>query len=217
MLFKASSPIFWGLLIGGLIGFSPFVEAEPVVFKAGGEVDGEVLSINAEKIVIAVDRKSVESIGGLKLPDPLGVGAKAPQFEVTDLDGKTHTVPDKKNPVILLKFWASWCPYCRNDIPIVSEVAEKFSDENFKVVSISIDQNLDALNSFLQSTPLNYPVVATADEFEDQSEIVVDYQVQGVPSYALIGSDGKIVWTDNGSISITGFDLRSIIEEQLAD
>ncbi len=191
------------------------VSAEEIVLKEGTQLQGKVLRITGDMVLVGVPREDVASIDGAALPDAIKAGAIAPKFKVKDMAGESIKIPDKKHALTLLKFWASWCPYCRGDIPMISEAVNEFNSQGFRVVGVSIDQDVSALKTFLESQPLNYPVVTTVGESEEQALVATQYQVEGVPAYAMVNAAGEIVWSVSGSLNAQGIDLASIIKEQL--
>lgn len=85
------------------------------------------------------------------------IGAQRPDFVLSDYDGKQVPVSTWDGKVVMLNFWASWCPPCRREIPVFSEVREFFHDSGFEVVGIAMDDKHKAAD-FLQAMPgVKYP------------------------------------------------------------
>jgi peroxiredoxin len=94
-----------------------------------------------------------------KKPDP----RDAPDFTLAGTDGKTVTLSDYRGQVVLLHFWATWCPPCRAAIPHEMELQKKYGPKGFTVLGLSLDRNPEDLTRFLDRQELNYPVLLVDD------------------------------------------------------
>jgi len=84
----------------------------------------------------------------------------APDFELTSLDGSTIKLSSLKGKVVLLDFWATWCPPCRKMIPELKKIYSKYKNKGVEVIGISMDEgSLGTIKSFVDNTGINYPVV----------------------------------------------------------
>ncbi len=110
---------------------------------------------------------------------------RAPDFTLLDLDSSEIKLSDYRGRVILLNFWATWCPPCLLEIPHFNELALEYADSGLFVIGISIDQGgEDAVRRFLRETPVNYLVLIS----ENQTYIL--YQ-----TYLPLDKRGKIPFT----------------------
>jgi cytochrome c biogenesis protein CcmG, thiol:disulfide interchange protein DsbE len=109
----------------------------------------------------------------------------APEFSLTDLAGKNVHLSDFKGKVVLVNFFASWCPPCRMEIPGFEEVYTAYKDSGFTVIAIAID---DVSPSFITNMGMTYPVVVADDN------VISDYgNVSSIPVSFLVGKDGRII------------------------
>jgi cytochrome c biogenesis protein CcmG, thiol:disulfide interchange protein DsbE len=118
------------------------------------------------------------------------LNAAAPDFTLKDLSGRNISLSDYKGKVVLLEFWATWCPPCKASVPALIELKKKYEQKGFIVVGLSIDTDSDASEKVRQFSDLyniNYPVLLANDA---TSKI---YNVISIPTSFLIGKDGKIV------------------------
>jgi len=86
------------------------------------------------------------------------IGQKRPDFSLPDLDNKPHAIKDWDNKVILLNFWATWCPPCRREIPAFIELQEKFGPQGFQVIGVAIDEK-EAVQDYSDGMGVNYPIL----------------------------------------------------------
>ncbi len=85
------------------------------------------------------------------------VGSPAKDFTLPNIDGKQITLSDYKGKLILLNFWASWCPPCRFEIPDFIKLQNKYQDKNFTFIGIAIE-DLDDAKSYSEKIKINYPI-----------------------------------------------------------
>jgi thiol-disulfide isomerase/thioredoxin len=94
----------------------------------------------------------------------------APEWQLSDVDGKAVKLSDFKGKVVILDFWATWCPPCRAEIPGFVAIQKKYADKGFTMIGVSLDQQgPSVVKSFMHSFGMNYPVVM------GNPKIVVDY------------------------------------------
>lgn len=109
----------------------------------------------------------------------------APEFSLKDLNGKNVRLSDFRGKVVLVNFWASWCPPCKMEIPGFQKIYAAYKDKGFTIVGISID---DVSPSFIRDMGMTYPVVMADDK------VIRDYgNISGIPTSFLVGWDGRII------------------------
>ncbi|MCK5263553.1 MAG: TlpA family protein disulfide reductase [Gammaproteobacteria bacterium] len=86
-----------------------------------------------------------------------------PEFTMADIDGQIRNIKDWDGKVILLNFWATWCPPCLREIPSFVELQEKYGDQGFQVIGIAVD-NEEAVHDYMNEVKINYPIMVS--EFE---------------------------------------------------
>jgi len=113
----------------------------------------------------------------------------APAWELKDLEGKTVKSSDFKGKVVILDFWATWCPPCRAEIPHFVDLQKTYGDKGLTVIGVSLDEGgPKVVKEFSQKFKVNYPMVMGNDK------IVSDYGgVEGIPTTFVIDRQGRIV------------------------
>ena len=190
--------------------------AEEITLKDGTKVSGTVLGRDGERVVIGLPRANVTAVDGVALPTPVVEGSRAPAFRVEDVNGKTRTLGAEQGEATLLSFWASWCPHCRSDIPLMTELFTKYGDHGLRIVAVSVDQEMNRLTDFLKEHGLPYPVVAAFKDPGQPAAVLPElYEAQGVPAYFLIDAKGVVVKTYSGSITEGKVNVESDVQQLL--
>lgn len=130
-----------------------------------------------------------------------------------DENGKEMKLSDYKGKVILLNFWATWCPPCRKELPDLSTISTELKDKDFKMIGVSVDDNQEVLNSFLKTNNLSYTVVFEPNELVTKYMSAAGQNQNVVPQTYIIDKNGKVVEAIMGSRSKA--DFLSIINKYL--
>ena len=191
--------------------------AERIKLKDGTEFAARVGSRDGANVMLVVPRASVETVDGQPLPPPVAEGYAAPPFSVTDLAGHPQTLGSASGEVTVVNFWASWCPHCRHDVDLMKDLFARYQGKGVRFVTVSVDQNLDALNKFISEQQLPYPVVASGSATPDSPEfrLAVLYETSGVPAYFIVDAKGVIAKTFSGSIAEGKHDLDALLKSLL--
>ena len=134
-------------------------------------------------------------------------GSTAPDFTVTDIAGAKLTLSGLKGKVVLLDFWATWCPPCRAEVPNLIDIQKNFKNRKFVLLSVSLDRDLDAARKFVVDKGMDWVHVIDRQAGSDLAE---KYQVEYIPSTYVIDRQGKIAATQ-----LRGSELRNKIAELL--
>ena len=124
---------------------------------------------------------------------------KAPDFTLKAINDSTYTLSKLKGNVVLINFWATWCGPCRMEIPEFNELYEKYHDEGFELLGISISDTKKQLKNYTNSYKVKYPLLYGSAN--DLNKITTDFGgVYAVPSSFLVNKNGEIVWSYPGAI-----------------
>jgi peroxiredoxin len=120
----------------------------------------------------------------------------APGFSLTDVKGAALNLSDYKGKVVLLNFWATWCHGCKEEIPWYMAFADKYKDQGFVVIGVSMDDDgWKSVKPFMEEKKLNYPIVIGTEELANRYG-----GVDGMPVSVLIDRDGKISDSHSGVV-----------------
>lgn len=138
----------------------------------------------------------------LPVPDHVevaAIGAKLPNLALAGIDGRQHSLHDFGGRPLIINFWATWCPPCIAEMPMLSAFHAAQVPDGPQVVGIALDDP-ERVRAFLARTPVEYPILL--DEPDEDDASVVLGNIRGVLPFAvLIGSDGRILATHEGEFS----------------
>ena len=209
---RASSIVLLGAML--LVAASRSLSADTIRLKDGKEISGTLVDDGEKDVAVILPRSAIAAVNGQPFENP-----PAPPFTAVDVAGVTHAVPDSKNRVTLLKFWASWCPYCRSDIPLMRELFKQYRDRGLRILAISVmEKDPEQLKTLLQQEQLPYPVIPTMGENLPPEQVAIAslYRPQGVPAYFVIDANGTIVKRFSGALSQRKADLEAVLTPLLA-
>ncbi len=120
-------------------------------------------------------------------------------------DGKEKKLSDYKGKVILLNFWATWCPPCKKELPDLSKISTELKDNDFVMIGVSVDDNQEILNSYLKSNGLPYTVLFEPTELVGRYMEAAGQTQNVVPQTYIIDKKGKVVEAILGARSKADF------------
>ncbi len=111
------------------------------------------------------------------------------------LDGKTVDLKQYRGKVVLVDFWATWCPPCVESLPELLKLYRKYHSKGFEIVGVSLDTSRVRLDKFVQAREMSWPQIMFDEDGkrEWESPLAKEHGVQGIPATFLISRDGKMV------------------------
>ncbi|HEY1602929.1 MAG TPA: TlpA disulfide reductase family protein [Pirellulales bacterium] len=152
-----------------------------------------------------------EGEGGAEGLESALVGKPAPEFQLDMLDGTRFNLADRKNTVVVLDFWASWCGPCLQVMPQVDKVAEEFAAEGVQLVAINLEETPDRVTAALERLHLDMPVA-----LDRNGRVAEKYGATSIPQTVVIGRDGKVARLFVGASARFDEQLRTALRAVLA-
>lgn len=121
------------------------------------------------------------------------VGKPFIDFEMADAKGKTHKLSEYvgKGKIVLIDFWASWCPPCRRDMPNMVEVYKQYKSKGFEIVGISLDSKQEAWEKGVKDLQITWPQLSDLKGWKNDGAAL--YGVNSIPHTVLVDKDGTIL------------------------
>jgi len=115
------------------------------------------------------------------------LGTAAIDFNCQDLNGQIWSLDKVRGKVVLLRFWADWCPYCRYEMPIIEKYYRKLNKEGFMVLAVNVKQSAAVAGAFMAQMDITFPVPLDPD-----GKMAKRYGVYAIPTNFLIDRQGII-------------------------
>lgn len=131
-------------------------------------------------------RKPKGASGVSKVSHREKIGKSAPDFQVIDLKGQELSLKKFRGQVVLLDFWATWCIPCRTEMPHLKKIYDKYKDQKFEIIGISLDHGRAVLDSYIEKKNITWP------QFLDDGSVAKMYNVTGIPATFLLDGEGIV-------------------------
>src|SRR6266540_5768749 len=132
----------------------------------------------------AVGGDPFQALSLIRPPQP----APAPDFAVPALAGPALRLGDFKGQVVFLNFWATWCPPCREEMPSMARLYQRFRERGLAMIAISVDANTPAVSPFVKQLGLTFPI-----GLDPKMEVATRYGLRALPTTVLIDRGGRMV------------------------
>lgn len=153
-------------------------------------------------IIIAPAPKSSSHEQDMKL---LPVGESAPDWQLTDAAGKTHSLSEYRGKVVVMDFWATWCGPCAEVMPRMQKLHEKFADKGVLVFGINSWEKENPV-ALMKKKHFSYELLLKGEQISEA------YKVTILPVVYIVGDDGTIIYCHEG---VDDRNLASLIEKYL--
>ncbi len=139
------------------------------------------------------------------------VGAAAPDWELETPEGKTVSLQSLRGQIVLLDFWATWCGPCKSAMPGLQKLHEKFEGKPVKIIGISCKERGGDPAAYMKKQGFTYGLLV------DGTKVADKYHVSGIPTFYIVGPDGKIIHVAVGFVPGRDDELAEIIEKHLPE
>lgn len=137
---------------------------------------------------------------------------EAPPLILKNHDGGEFDLTTLRGKVVLINFWATWCPPCRAEMPAIARLKDRFKDRPFEVVAVHVGPGAEEIDEFRsQSEPaLDFPIV-----IDETGETAREWKLKGLPLTWIVNSDGGTSYTATGDREWDHDDIAKIVEKLL--
>lgn len=162
-------------------------------------------------LVLALLGGCSDSNLGDKVGNLLGVGKSGSQqtFETLDMPALEKRLAANKGKTTLIMFWATWCPACKTELPVLEQLRAKYPADKLEVLAISVDDTPEVMSSYLATRPTTLPVLlATAD-------VGTEFGVKSIPSLVIFDRESQVAFNSSGAYPFEMLD--SVISQLVKD
>lgn len=119
----------------------------------------------------------------------------APEFLLSDLNAKTHTLSDYRGQVLIVSFWATWCTPCVKELPSLERAAELLREDDVHILTINVGESAERIQRFVSRHPVNLPLLP-----DPKSDTSTAWRVNALPTAYVVNKQGMIVIRVSGGI-----------------
>ena len=141
-------------------------------------------SLNISDYMKAIDKR-IDILGKVT------IGQTAPDFSMNDSTGKAVTLASYQGKIVMVDFWASWCPDCRLENPNIVALYKEYHPKGLEILGISLDRDRDNWIKAIKTDNLTWKHVSDLKDWDNS--VARQYGVLSIPSNILVGKDGKII------------------------
>ena len=125
---------------------------------------------------------------------PMGSKLLAPDFTLQDTEGKTHRLSDYQGKPVIINFWTTWCPPCREELPSMNRAWHRLEQEGIAMLAINMGEDEDTIFVFSADYPTDFPIL-----MDQTGEVIEQWPVKGLPTTYVVAPDGTIAYRAIGS------------------
>jgi thiol-disulfide isomerase/thioredoxin len=159
-------------------------------------------------LLLAAVPAGAQSVVPARLLQPLAEPRPASEFGLQGMDGIEYTLADFEGRVLLVNFWATWCPPCRKEMPALERLARHFEGAAFDVVGVNVGESADRIQDFLQTLPVppGFPMLLDRD-----GAVSRVWAARVVPTTWVVDSEARVVLGAVGEVDFDSPELREQI------
>jgi peroxiredoxin len=121
------------------------------------------------------------------------VSGPAPNFTLKSLSGKNLKLSEMSGNVVLINFWASWCGPCRQEMPLLNDLHNKYEPLGFTVLGVNVEEQSDNARGFINDYPVDFPIL-----LDNQNQVSQMYKVIAMPTTVVVDRDGNMRFLHKG-------------------
>jgi len=138
----------------------------------------------------------------------------APALSLARIDGKSYALAQRRGRVVMVNFWATWCPPCRAEMPAMERLWQRLHGRGLDVVGVNQGESAQAISAFLKDfgTPISFPILLDSD-----SKALDDWSVRGLPATFIVDKRGRVRYTALGGREMDSTHIVGLINGLLAE
>ncbi|MEJ2619521.1 MAG: TlpA disulfide reductase family protein [Candidatus Thiodiazotropha sp.] len=117
----------------------------------------------------------------------------APDFTLKSRSGENIKLSELRGSVVMVNFWASWCGPCRQEMPLLQQLYDRYQGMGFTLLGVNVDEDPAAAQKMLKEIPVNFPIL-----YDSSNKVSKQYQVKAMPSTFMVDRDGNIRYLHKG-------------------
>jgi peroxiredoxin len=125
---------------------------------------------------------------------PMGSKLLAPDFSLQDTAGNTHRLSDYRGKPVIINFWTTWCPPCREELPSMNRAWHQLEQEGVAMLAINMGEDEDTIFVFSADYPTDFPIL-----MDQTGEVIEQWPVKGLPTTYVVAPDGTFAYRAIGS------------------
>ncbi len=141
---------------------------------------------------------------------PMSNPQPAPALKLYDLDGKLHDLSSLKGKVVVVNFWATWCPPCRREMPSLERLRQRLAGKGLVVMAVNVGEDVETVFSFTGQLDLApaFPLLLDKD-----STVMQRWKVRGLPTTFVVDAEGRVIYRAVGGRE---FDHEAVVNRLLS-
>lgn len=150
-----------------------------------GKINAVIRALGAAVLMLAVSAPAMA----------LSSNEPAPDFTLKSNSGGNVKLSELRGQVVMVNFWASWCGPCRQEMPLLDALHQRYKDLGFTVLGVNVEEDPAAARSLLEEVPVTFPIL-----FDSNNRVSEAYEVDAMPSTVIVDRDGKVRYIHKGYV-----------------
>jgi peroxiredoxin len=136
----------------------------------------------------------------------------APDFTLKSNSGDNVKLSELRGQVVMINFWASWCGPCRQEMPLLDEIHQRYSGLGFTVLGVNVEEDQAAARELLEDVPVTFPIL-----FDSRNEVSEAYDVDAMPSTVVVDRDGVVRYIHKGYVPGDENKYQEVVRELIRE
>jgi len=169
------------------------------------------IRIPAARIAAAMTL-AVAALGMCLSAQAVGVDGQAPDFTLESLDGTNLRLQERRGEVVLINFWASWCGPCRQEMPILDRLHQRYQDAGFSVLGVNVEGKRKPAEKIAKKSGVTFPVLIDAGQ-----KVSKTYELEAMPTTVVVDRNGKVRYIHRGYKSGDEAKYIEVVKQLIAE